>query len=131
MVVYAAGSASADIATYDLTTTDLSSTDYTGPFVQVTVDLTSSTQATITFDSLTNGGYTYLMHSQGAAAVNVNGTFSLVTTGTDAPSALNSFSSSGFSTPGPISDGGSGQEDSYGNFNQTLTLFDGFDHSRS
>ena len=67
-----AGPARADMITYDLTTFNVAG--FTGPFASVTVDLTSSTVATITFDSLTNGGNTYLFHTQGAAAVNVNGT---------------------------------------------------------
>src|SRR5262249_19052053 len=31
--------------------------------------------------------------------------------------------------PGPYSDGGAGNEDGFGSFNQTINSFDGFDHS--
>ena len=108
-------SAWADILVFDL---DQANIPFTGPYIEVTVDRTSSTTATFTFDSLTNGGNTYLMHSNGAAAVNINGTFTL-----DSFSASNSLP--GFSTPVP-SNGGSGTEDGFGSFNQTISLFDGF-----
>jgi hypothetical protein len=119
-----AGTASADQVTYDLTSYDVSG--YTGPFTQVTVNLTggaNTNSATITFDSLTNGGYTYLFHSNNGVAVNVNGAATLsnfTATNSGAP----------FSTPVP-SNGGSGQMDSYGTFNQSVSLFDGYQHSAS
>ena len=108
-------SAWADTLVFDLNVANI---PFTGPYIEVTVDRTSSTTATFTFDSLTNGGNTYLMHSNGAAAVNINGTFTL-----DSFSASNSLP--GFSTPVP-SNGGSGTEDGFGSFNQTISLFDGF-----
>jgi hypothetical protein len=115
--------ARADMIFYNLTTYNVSG--FTGPFAEVTVNLTSPTTAKITFDSLQNGGYTYLFHSQGAAGINTNGaaTISNIT-------ATNAFSVLGFSTP-VASDGGSGTEDGFGNFSNTITLDDGFQHSAS
>src|SRR5438128_2509588 len=49
----------------------------TGPYATVDINLTTSTTATITFTSLTNGGYIYLMGDGGTADLNVNGTYSL------------------------------------------------------
>ena len=46
----------------------------TGPYATVTIDRTSSTTATVTFDSLTNGGNLYLMGGTSAADLNVNAT---------------------------------------------------------
>lgn len=119
MLSLGAGSAWADLIQYVLTTTN--GAPFTGPFVEVTVNRTSSTSATITFDSLHNGGFIYLMGGQGAAGVNVSGAFSL-----GAISGSNSLT--GF-TPGPFSNGGSGTEDGFGTFNQTINDFDGWTHA--
>ena len=64
-------SAWADSLVFDLNQSNLGA-GFTGPFIEVTVDRTSTTTATFTFDALTNGGFTYLMHTNGAAAVNIN-----------------------------------------------------------
>jgi hypothetical protein len=116
-----APSAWADTESFNLNVSNLGA-GFTGPFIQVTVNRTSTTTATFTFDSLTNGGFTYLMHSQGAAFVNINAT----------TFTLNSFSASnsllGFNAPVP-SNGGSRTEDGFGSFNQGISLFDGFNSS--
>ena len=93
----------------------------TGPYATVTINRTSTTTATVTFDSLTNGGYLYLLAAQGAVALNVNGSFT-------ASSFSGSNSLSGF-IPGPYSNGGAGNEDGFGSFNLTVNSFDGFQHS--
>jgi hypothetical protein len=113
-LTFGACRASADSIVYDLTTVNISG--FTGPFVQVTVNRTDSTHATITFDSLTNGGFTYLMHTNGAAAVNVNATSWTV------GSIAASFLGSPLTAP---TDGGSGNEDGFGKFNQTISMSDG------
>jgi hypothetical protein len=118
-----AASASADVITYDLTTTQLGVAvpPYVGPFVEVDVNRTSSTTANITFKSLTDAsGYTYLFRSQQAAGVEVNATSWTV-------SNIMAFNTLGPPFTGPIpSNGGSGNEDGYGSFNQTISLADGF-----
>src|SRR5262245_18884907 len=63
-------SASAD--TVDLTLNLANFSGYTGPYANVNVNRTSSTQATITFTSLANGGFVYLLADGGSVAVNVN-----------------------------------------------------------
>jgi len=107
-----AGRASADlqIQYYDLTSSNISQT---GPYAQVKVDLVDSTHATITFDSLTNGGFTYLFAGGGGVAMvgaNITGSFT-----------LSSFSGTPYQSPGgTISDGGTGQLDGFGSFTQSL-----------
>jgi len=98
---------------------------FSGPYAQVDVHLLNNTQATITFTSLKNSGNIYLFAGQGApaVAVNVNATswaLSPVITGSNA--------GTGFS-PGPYSDGGSGNMDGFGSFNQRISSFDGFTSS--
>jgi hypothetical protein len=94
---------------------------FAGPYAQVDVNLTSSTTATITFTSLLNSGNIYLLGDGGSVAVNVNGAFTLGTiTGSNA--------GTGF-TPGPWSNGGSGNEDGLGTYNLTINSFDGYTHS--
>jgi len=116
-----ASSAWADTMTFDLFASNMGA-GFTGPFIEVTVNRTSDTTATITFDSLTNGGFTYLMHGNGAAAVNVNAasfTGAVIST-------TNSLT--GFGTPsGTFVNAGA--EDGFGKFNAGVDLFDGFTHS--
>jgi hypothetical protein len=50
---------------------------FAGPFANLQIDLTSPTTADVTFTSLTNGGYIYLLGGQAAADLNVNGTYTL------------------------------------------------------
>lgn len=95
----------------------------TGPYATALVHLVDATNATVTFDSLDDGTYTYLMGDGGTVGVNVDAsswTFSV--------SGTNSFA--GF-TPGPFSNGGAGNEDGFGAFNQTIKSFDGYTHSSS
>jgi hypothetical protein len=114
------GSASADIAIYDLTSYNHSTVG--GPFVQITVDLTGGANtrvATITFESLRNGGYTYLFHNAGVGVnFNISGKETV---------ALRSFSAenSGPNPPftGPsASNGGSGNFGGYGKFKYSVQL---------
>jgi hypothetical protein len=111
-VILATGSsASADSTTYDLTNANIANP---GPYGSVLVTLDNPTTATVTFTA--DSGF--LFHSNGAAAVNV-----------DASSwTISGLTGSGPSwTQGPnLSDGGAGQEDGFGSFNQTVTEFDGF-----
>jgi MYXO-CTERM domain-containing protein len=121
---FAAGisAAQADVLSFDLTAGNSAISGFTGPYASVTVDLTSSTTATINFASLSNNGNIYLLGDGGTAGVNVNAsTWTLSNiTGTNA--------GTGF-TPGPWSDGGAGNEDGWGSFNQTINSFDGYTHS--
>jgi hypothetical protein len=116
----AARPAQADIIQYDLTGVNLSG--FTGPFVEVTVNRTAANVAQITFDALTNGGYTYLLTDGGSVGINANGASTI-----SGISGTNS-KPGGF-TPGPYSDGGSGNEDGFGSFSNTINSFDSFTHS--
>ena len=92
-----------------------------GPYATALVQLVNPTNATVTFESLDDGTYTYLMGDGGSIGVNVDAiswTFTV--------SGTNSFA--GF-TPGPFSNGGAGNEDGFGTFNQTINSFDGYTHS--
>ncbi len=95
---------------------------FPGPYATVDVHLIDSTHATVEFTSLTNSGNIYLMGDGGTVAVNVNAASWAISFLTD------SNSGTGF-TPGPLSDGGAGNEDGFGSFNQTVNSFDGFTHS--
>jgi hypothetical protein len=128
-LLLAAPSAWADIISFDLTAPNLAIATFPGPYATVTVDRTDTTHATITFASLNGSGgscpgagCTYLLGDGGSVAVNVNATSWTLGTITG------SNSGTGF-TPGPWSDGGSGNEDGFGSFNQTINSFDGYTHS--
>jgi hypothetical protein len=118
-----AQSARGDMTTYDLNTGNSAISGYSGSYGSVTVDLTSSTSATITFTSDTVGGNIYLFGDGGTVGVNVNA--SSWTLGT----ITGNNSGTGFTLGGPFSSGGSGNEDGFGSFNQTINTFDGFTHS--
>ncbi len=116
--------AKADTSSFNLSVGNPAISGYPGPYVSVTVNRTNSTHATITFTSLTAAGNIYLMGDGSSVAVNVNATSWTLTNVT----GLNS--GTGF-TPGPYSNGGSGNVDGFGVFNQTINSFDGFGHSSS
>jgi hypothetical protein len=93
----------------------------TGPYATVDINRTSTTTATITFSSLTNGGYIYLMGDGGTADLNVNGTYSLGAV-TESNSVSNLFTPTYLSnTPGQV--------DGFGQFNLSLNNTDGFTDS--
>lgn len=96
----------------------------TGPYATVTINRSSTTSATITFDSLTNGGFTYLIGSQNGAAVNVNGTFTV--SGITGSNSLPGFS---FNAASDLSNGGAANMDGFGAFNESIAFFDGFTHT--
>ncbi len=115
--------AAADIVTYQLTTGNSAISGYTGPYATVSVNLTTSTTATITFSSLTNSGNIYLLGDGGSVGLNVNGAVTV-------SNITGSNIGTGF-TPGPFSLGGAGNEDGFGSFNFTINSFDGYGHSSS
>lgn len=96
---------------------------YTGPYAQVDVRWVDSKDAVITFTSLTKNGNVYLMGDGGSVAVNVNATSWAI-------GAINGLNGgSGFDPGDPYSDGGSGNENGWGSFDQTVNSFDGYTHS--
>lgn len=116
--------AKADTFSFNLGVGNPAISGYPGPYASVTVNRTNSTNATITFTSLTAAGNIYLMGDGSSVAVNVNATSWIVN------NITGSNSGTGF-TPGPYSNGGSGNVDGFGVFNQTINSFDGFGHSSS
>lgn len=90
---------------------------YSGPFGTVTVDLTSSTTATVTFNA--DAGFLFL--SENLADVNVNATSWTIASFTEA----NPFNTATFM------DTLSGNVDGFGVFNQTTKNHDGYMHAAS
>lgn len=121
-LTFGVGKATADTFDYSVSTGNDAISGYTGPYATVEVNRTSDTTATITYTSLTNSGNIYLMGDGGSVGVNVNATSWTLGTITG------SNAGTGFS-PGPYSNGGSGNEDGFGRFNQTINSFDGFTSS--
>ena len=116
--------AKADTFSFNLGVGNPAISGYPGPYVSVTVNRTNSTHATITFTSLTAAGNIYLMGDGSSVAVNVSATSWTLS------NVTGSNSGTGF-TPGPYSNGGSGNVDGFGVLNQTINSFDGFTHSSS
>ena len=96
----------------------------TGPYATSNVHLVDATHATVTFDSLTNGGYIYLLAGAQAADVNVNAT-TWTLSGLTGTMSLGGFSSA----PGDLTNGGANNVDGFGSMNQTVDNFDGFTHA--
>ena len=65
---------SADIA---ISVPNAALSGFTGPYATLHIDLTSTTTADVTFTSLTNGGFIYMMGDGGTADLNVNGIYTL------------------------------------------------------
>jgi VPDSG-CTERM motif len=115
--------ANADIFTSSLNAGNSGISGFTGPYGTVTINLTSSTTATVTFTSGTFGGNIYLFGDGSSAALNVNATTFTVS------NVTGSNAGTGF-TPGPyVVQTGSQQVDGMGLFNLTINSFDGFTHS--
>ena len=93
---------------------------FPGPYATVNISLTNSTTARITFTTDNVGQYDYFLVDGGSAGVNVNATswtiglFSAI-----APS----FSGGSAAT---LSNGGAGNEDGWGSFNQTVNNADSY-----
>jgi len=108
---------------YDLNLGNSAISGFAGPYGSVNVHLDSSTMATISFTSNTVGGNIYLFGDGGTAGVNVNATSWTLS------SITGSNAGTGFTSGGPFSDGGAGNLDGFGTFNQTIDTFDGFTYS--
>jgi hypothetical protein len=109
---------------FNLGTGNSAISGFPGPYAQVDVHLIDPTHATVEFTSLTNSGNIYLMGDGGSVAVNVNASSWALSFLKD------SNSGTGFTNSlANLSDGGAGNEDGFGSFNQTVNTFDGFTHS--
>jgi hypothetical protein len=116
--------AKADTFSFNISVPNAAISGYPGPYASVTVTTPTlnATTATITFTSLHNATNIYLFGDGSTVAVNVNA--ASWTLGT----ITGSNAGAGFS-PGPYSNGGSGNVDGFGVLNQTINSFDGFTHS--
>jgi hypothetical protein len=102
---------------------------FTGPYVKVDITANSKKSATIVFTSLTNvNGQSFLMGGNASADLNINlgsGIYTLGAVKPAGPPSANGFSApslaSNPNTPGNVS--------SFGNFNLSLNLFDGYTHA--
>jgi hypothetical protein len=90
---------------------------FIGPYANLHIDLTSTTTANVTFTSMTNGGFIYMMGDGGTADLNVNGTYILgpVTESNGIAGFTPRFKDN---TPGNLS--------SFGNFDLSLNNDGGF-----
>ena len=114
--------AKADVFTSSLNNGNTGINTFAGPYGTVTITLTSSTTASVSFTSNTVAGNIYLFGDGGSVALNVNATtFST-------SNIVGTNAGTGF-TPGPITQGAAGNEDGFGSFNLTMNSFDGFTHS--
>ena len=107
----AASQVSADSITFNLGVPNAGLAPFPTPYGTVGVNRTSTTAATITFNGLTTGGFTYFFGQNNALDVNVNAaTFTL-----------------GLTTPASLDDvHGSGNVSAFGVFNLTLDNSPGF-----
>ena len=119
-VGFGAGSARADMISYNLDSYNPALSSLSGTAATVSVDLTGSNIATITFTAIHQGGYQTLMGGQGAADLNVNGSYTLGT-------VYEKNTLSGF-TPS-YKNNVPGNLDGFGYFNLSLNNNDGFKKS--
>jgi hypothetical protein len=117
--------AGADTITYTLNNGNLPNGigQLPGPYAEASLTYVDATHATITFTALSSGGYTYFLGDGGSVAVNTNGTASLVLPPVTATGAPNNGS------VGTYTDGGSGNEDGWGSFSDTINTSGGFSTS--
>jgi hypothetical protein len=123
VLAFGAGSAFADSVTFSLNNGNSAISGFAGPYGSVVVNLTDSTDATITFTS--SGPYRF--GDGGTAAVNVNGTFTV----SSGPDESGSNNTGGF-TPtlaGSGIDLSNGNQDGWGKFNLAINNFDGWPDS--
>lgn len=111
--------ARADMISYNLDNGNSMVSGYSQPYGVVTVDLTDATHATITFTSDVENGNIYLFGAASAVDVNVN-----ATSWTIGP-ITGSNAGTGFSASS-LTDGGSGNVDGRGSFNETINSAGGF-----
>ena len=106
------GTAASATTVFSLSTGNSDISGYPGPYGSVTVELVNTTTADLTFTAGSVGIYDYFFIDGGSADVNVNAT----------SWTLSNLSGDG----GLLSDGGSGNADGHGVFNQKVNQFDGF-----
>jgi hypothetical protein len=98
---------------------------FTGPYAKVEITANSKKSATIVFTSLTNtNGQTFLLGGNGSADLNINlGHYTLGAVTLAGPPSANGFSAPSLA---PIHPNTPGNVSSFGSFNLSLNLFDGY-----
>src|SRR5262245_49453546 len=115
-VIVGATSAFADAIDLQITTGNAALAGFPGPYVNVNVNRTDNTHATITFTSLTQGTFTYGMGGEGLVGVQVNAlTFTLT-----------GVTENGAGTASIFNPPGSSNINGFGTFNASLDMTDGF-----
>lgn len=109
----AASQVSADSITFNIGVPNTALTPYPPPYGSVDVNRTSTTEATITFNALTTGGFTYFFGAAQAIDVNVNAPLNGFTVGVPTPASLDDA---------PVA----GNVSAFGTFNVTFDNSDGF-----
>lgn len=109
--VLAASQVSADSITFNIGVPNTALTPFPAPYSTVDVNRTSTTTATITFNGLTTGGFTYFFGGAQALDVNVNAT--AFTVSVPIPASLDDAHVAG-------------NVSTFGNFNVTFDNSDGF-----
>lgn len=107
----AASQVSADSIGFNIAVPNSALVPYPSPYATVDVNRTSTSAATITFNGLTTGGFTYFFGAAQAIDVNVNATS--FTVGVPTPASLDDVAVSG-------------NVSSFGTFNVTFDNSDGF-----
>ena len=107
------GTAASALTTFSLTS--LNTGGFPAPYGSVAVDLLSSTTASITFTAGSATGFNYFFIDSSAADVNVNAT----------SWTISSLFTNGLNGA-VLTDGGSGNVDGWGIFNQTTNQTDGY-----
>ena len=121
LVAVAPRSAWADSFSFDLGNPNAALSGFTGPFVNVNVNRTSTTTAVITFTALTTGGITFRMGGAQMVGISLNATgFTASATETNAV---------GFDPGTATQDIGGNQVDGWGNFNLVFDNSDGYSDS--
>ncbi len=120
--------ASADTATYTLGVGDAAVGGYSSPYGTVTVDLTNSTTAILTFTAASSGKYQYAFIDSSIADANVNAA-SWTISGFGGTPPNGSFTA--FTCANAGCNGGAATVNGFGSFNQTVNGFDGYKYAQS
>jgi hypothetical protein len=107
--------------TFDIGIPNAALSPYPSPYATVDISLTDSTHATVTFTGLSGVPYdsttlNYLLGDGNSAALNVNAS----------SFSVGNFSWGGGNGSTAFSSGGAGNVSDFGNFNLTITDFDGY-----
>jgi hypothetical protein len=119
---FIAGIAAADNISFNISVPNTALQTYPPPYIGVNVDLTNSTTAIITANSLTTPIYTYLFGGDSAFDINPTASVNVTTLAGTVPSGFTHDT-------GDITVGGSVNVSEFGVFPITIDVFDGYTHA--